>query len=112
VHKKQEVDETPTIECRYAKQKRIFVNHLGDVIPCCHLNAKTLDYSVTNLEVDRYEQILAHGNNLKDKSIEQAIEGKMFADIVDSWTSDNKIPRCVQACKQNKRDKFKKETLK
>jgi len=112
VHKKEHVEELPTIECKYANQKRIFVNHLGDVIPCCHLNAKSLEYSITQKVQDKFEEIFQQGNNLKNKSIKQAITGNVFTDIIESWTSDNKIPRCIQACKQNKRDKFNKEKLK
>ena len=116
-HKKEEVEESNCISCKYANQKRIFVNHMGNVIPCCHLNAKMLEYAVTDNDKDRFEEILKDNDymkdiNLKNVSIEQAINGKVWNDIKESWTSDNKIPRCEQVCKQNKRDKFIKEGLK
>ena len=31
------------IECKYGKQKRLFINHLGELIPCCYLNAEALN---------------------------------------------------------------------
>jgi len=115
-HKKVEVEESNCISCKYGNQKRIFVNHMGNVIPCCHLNAKMLEYSVSSIPKDRFEDILEQQDyltdiNLKNVSLEQAINGKVWTDIKNSWTSDNKIPRCEQVCKENKRDKFIKDKL-
>ena len=89
---------------------------MGNVIPCCHLNAKMLEYPVTNERRDRFEDILIEQDymndiNLKNVSIDQAINGKGWTDIKDSWTSEFRIPRCEQVCKQNKRDIFIKEEL-
>ncbi|MDB4341453.1 radical SAM protein [bacterium] len=116
--KPKQVDskESSCISCKYANQKRIFVNHMGNVIPCCHLNAKMLEYPVSNISKDKFEDILEEQDyisdiNLKNVTIEQAINGKVWTDIKNSWTSDNKIPRCEQVCKQNKRDTFIKERL-
>lgn len=115
-HKKIQVEESPSISCKYGNQKRIFVNHMGNVIPCCHLNSKMLEYPVSQEHKDLFEDILQDNDymtdiNLKNVSIEQAINGKVWNQIKDSWTSDNRIPRCEQVCKQNKRDIFIKETL-
>ena len=115
-HKKLEVEESSCISCKYANQKRIFVNHMGNVIPCCHLNAKMLEYAVTDNPKDRFEEILSDNDylndiNLKNVSLEQAITGNVWNKIMQSWTSDNKIPRCEQVCKENKRDKFIKDKL-
>ena len=115
-HKKLEVQESSCISCKYANQKRIFVNHMGNVIPCCHLNAKMLEYPVSRKHKDKFEDILEQQNymsdiNLTNVSVEQAINGKVWTDIKESWTSDNRIPRCEQVCKENKRDKFIKEQL-
>jgi MoaA/NifB/PqqE/SkfB family radical SAM enzyme len=115
-HKKVETQESNCISCKYANQKRIFVNHMGNVIPCCHLNAKMLEYPVSRKHKDKFEDILEQQNymsdiNLTNVSVEQAINGKVWTDIKESWTSDNRIPRCEQVCKENKRDKFIKEQL-
>lgn len=106
----------PCISCKYGNQKRIFVNHMGNVIPCCHLNSKMMEYAVTKTIKDEFEQILADKDyindiNLKNVSIEQALNGKVFTSIINSWTSDNKIPRCVSVCALKDRDKFIKEEL-
>jgi len=116
VHKKVEVEENPSISCKYANQKRIFVNHMGNVIPCCHLNAKMLEFPVSGVHKDKFEDLLTqhdyqHDINLKNTSLAAAINGKVWTGIRDSWTSDVRIPRCEQVCKQNKRDIFIKELL-
>ena len=115
-HKKVQVQESTYISCKYGNQKRIFVNHMGNVIPCCHLNAKMLEYPVSNKVKDRFEDILVEQDyladiNLKSVTVDQAINGKVWTDIKNSWDSNNRIPRCEQVCKQNKRDIFIKEEL-
>ena len=89
---------------------------MGNVIPCCHLNAKMLEYPVSGKTKDRFEEILIDNDymfdiNLKNVSVEQALNGKVWTDIQNSWTSDNRIPRCEKVCKQNKRDTFIKDKL-
>ena len=114
--KKYEVEESDCISCKYANQKRIFVNHMGNVIPCCHLNSKMLEYSVTGQQKDRFELILENKDymtdiNLKNVSIEQAMNGEVWLDIQRSWKEENKIKKCVTTCQMNKKDKFIKEKL-
>lgn len=114
-HKALEVEETPQIECRYLKQQRLFINHKGALIPCCHLNAKTLEWSVSHTGIDRYEDMLEReydNININNNDIETILNGTYFKEIVESWNSDNKIPRCVKACKQQRHDKFNKKILK
>ena len=115
-HKKLEVEESPSISCKYGNQKRIFVNHMGNVIPCCHLNSKMLEFSVNDKQKDRFEQILVENDymsdiNLKNVSLDQAMYGKVWTDIQKSWNSNNRIPKCESVCKQNRRDKFIREKL-
>ena len=115
-YKKVVQDETPYISCKYGKQKRIFVNHMGNVIPCCHLNAKMLEYSFGLKKRDLFEELLEDSNykndiNLSSVSIEQAINGKVFNGIIDSWENKNKILKCWNTCKKMKRDIFLQEKL-
>ena len=116
-HKRIEQDEAPVISCKYANQKRIFVNHMGNVIPCCHLNSKMLEYEVTDIKKDKFEDILEKQDykndiNLVNVDINDAINGKVFNDIIDSWTDETKIPKCWSTCKKNNKDVFIKEKLK
>ena len=89
---------------------------MGNIIPCCHLNSKMLEYPVSGNKKDRFEEILDEEKyiddiNIKNVSVEQAINGKVWNAIKNSWESNNRIPRCEQVCKQNKRDVFIKEQL-
>lgn len=116
-HKKIEVEETPYISCKYANQKRIFINHMGNIIPCCHLNSKMLEFSVTNKEKDKFEKILNDNDymndiNISNTTIDNALGGKVFNSIVESWNDETKIPKCWNTCKQNNRDRFIKEKIK
>ena len=110
------VPEIPYISCKYGNQKRIFINHMGNVIPCCHLNSKMMEYSVTGEVKDQFEQLLLDNNyidtiNLQNVSIKDAIHSTVWQNIQQSWDSDNPVPRCMQVCKQMKQDKFIKEEL-
>lgn len=117
--KTEEIDnapEIPYINCKYGNQKRIFINHNGNVIPCCHLNSKMMEYTASGEVKDDFETLIESNNyydtiNLKNASIDQAINSDIWKGIQDSWTSDNTIPRCMQVCKQMKRDVFIKEEL-
>ena len=108
--------EIPYVSCKYGNQKRIFINHMGNVIPCCHLNSKMMEYSVSENIKDDFETLLVDNDykntiNLNKVSIEEAIQSNVWNGIIDSWDSDNPLPRCMQVCKQMKRDTFIKEEL-
>lgn len=109
------IEETPYIDCKYLAQQRIFVNHMGNVIPCCHLNSETLEWAAGRKDVTRYGEILNQAGgplaiNLKYNSLEDVIEGDVFEEIVNSW-EDFSVPKCYHTCKKKKHDKFIKETL-
>jgi MoaA/NifB/PqqE/SkfB family radical SAM enzyme len=106
----------PCITCKYGNQKRVFINHMGNVIPCCHLNSKMLEYSVTHESKDRFDQILNDNDyindiNLKNVTIDQALNSKVFNNIIDSWNQPNKIQSCVDVCRDKNRDTFTKQKL-
>lgn len=109
-------NEKPCISCKYGNQKRIFVNHMGNVIPCCHLNSKMLEFSVSNKVKDKFEEILEKNNymnsiNLLNVSLDEAINSSVWNNIKESWTDEVRIPRCESVCAEKKRDKFIRERL-
>lgn len=115
-HKKIEVEESPCISCKYSNQKRIFINHMGNIIPCCHLNSKMLEFAVSNNIKDLFEEILVKHDymntiNISNVSIDDAMNSNVWNDIKNSWASDKRISKCESTCKENRRDKFIKETL-
>jgi len=108
--------EIPYISCKYGNQKRIFINHRGNVIPCCHLNSKMMEYDATGIIKDDFEQLLEDNNyrdtiNLNKVGIAEAIDSDVWQGITNSWGSDKPLKRCMQVCKQMKRDTFIKEDL-
>jgi len=117
--KQEKIDTLPeetAISCKYGNQNRIFINHMGNVIPCCHLNSKMLEYSVSEKKKDKFEELLETYDykntiNLHNTSIDRAINSDIWNEIIAAWDTDSPVPRCNQACKQLKRDIFIKEQL-
>lgn len=114
-HVKKKIEQTPTIECKYLKQQRIFINHNGNVIPCCHLNSEMLEWNVGRDNITRFGEIVNQNmgvmaTNLEYNDIDEIIEGDFFQDIVDSWPG-LEIPKCVSTCKKKNHDTFIKEKL-
>tara|TARA_B100000131_G_C17973321_1_gene555381 strand:- start:492 stop:824 length:333 start_codon:yes stop_codon:yes gene_type:complete len=102
------------IECKYGKQKRLFINHLGELIPCCYLNAEALNIAAG---VDMGSQGAPpltlfgelnkkHDNSLYNKSIEEILDGPLFNGITESWDTDQPVEKCLKTCKIKSRDVF------
>ncbi len=90
------------IQCIYQQARKLYVNSRLEVHPCCYIS-------------DEYENFktLAKGQlpypigelSLRDKSWEEIINHDFFKkDLVNSWTSDNVIPRCIRTCGKVKRE--------
>ena len=103
--------ETPEIECRYLNEGLIFINHLGDVIPCCYWNSDQLslsspNYVIKDIPQHRYSRMWRdHGGplatNLKYNEIKDVVEGDFFQSIVESWSDGSQIlNRCEHFCKK------------
>ena len=108
--------EKPCITCKYGSQKRIFVNHMGNVIPCCHLNSKMLEFAVNNKVKDRFEEFLVEHDymndiNLANVTLDQAMNSKVWNSIKNSWNEDSRIGKCESVCAEKKRDVFIRESL-
>ena len=110
------VQEESYISCKYKDQNRIFINHTGNIIPCCHLNSKMLEYNTSGIIKDNFEQLLNDHDykntiNLNKVDINEAISSNIWNEIISSWNTNSPLPRCEQVCKKLKRDKFIKESL-
>lgn len=90
------------ISCIYQEAKKMYVNSRLEVHPCCYIS-------------DEYEnyKTLANGQlpypigelSLKDKTWEEILKHDFFKkDLVDSWTGENVIPRCIRTCGVVKRE--------
>ena len=119
---KPEIEEVDQVECRYLHEGFIFINCLGDVIPCCYWNADHLEYSSPNFvpsKFDRRTQYLelwkAHGgqlcSNLEYNEIVDVIEGDWFDAIAESWFHTPLLDRCEHFCKKKQHNRFEKKVL-
>lgn len=90
------------IQCIYQQAKKVYVNSRMEVHPCCYIS-------------DEYEnyKTLANGQlpypigelSLRDKSWTEIMNHRFFKeDLVNSWTQDNVIPRCIRTCGVVKRE--------
>ena len=119
---KPEVEETPEVECRYLNEGFVFINHLGDVIPCCYWNAEHLEASSPNFvpskHVNRQRYLdmwMEHGGplatNIKYNEIADVINGDFFDAVAESWNNQPLLERCEHFCKKKKQSVFKRKDL-
>lgn len=99
------------IKCKYGHQERIFVNHMGMLVPCCYVNGPTMRYIADRNTRSDYRRLLDEcqgelGISLYYNSVEEVIEGDLWTSIIDKWETDNPLPECAQKCKHNIRDEF------
>lgn len=104
------------IKCKYGNQNRVFLNHTGALIPCCFLNSESLElHSSNNVKSLFGKKYLEFGqvlsNNLKYNSISEVLDGQLFDYVKKSWIT-TPVEKCLQTCKQEKRDIFIDEDLK
>lgn len=109
--KKVNREALDNIECKYGNQKRIFINHLGNVIPCCHLNSETLEVLSSNRIKTNFGELYVNNGkqlstNLRYQHINDILNGDLFNDIIRSWSTQNPIKKCYDTCKQKKHDLF------
>lgn len=103
------------IDCKYKKQKRIFINHRGNVIPCCHLNSEMMEWSAGKPTGSRFVDVLNDNGgelsiNLDYNEIDEAMEGEVWDAIIESW-NDVPLEKCYQTCKLKDQDIFEVELL-
>lgn len=95
------------VKCEFALQKRIFINHMGLLIPCCYLNAAAMKSMVNmgtekNSSCDLFKKCgMDHDVSLYHNSIEKIINGKFWTEVIRSWKTDNLLAECKYHCKDN-----------
>ena len=108
-----EVEEEKEVQCRYLHEGFIFINCLGDVIPCCYWNFIHLELSSPNYKRKGKEKVqayadlyLQHGgtlaSNLRYNEVKDVIEGDWFDAIADSWLQTPLMEKCETMCKTKK----------
>jgi len=113
--KKVKRKEKHEIVCKYGNQKRIFINHTGALLPCCFFNSEHLQIYAGNESKTMFDHAYEKTggilfNNLKYISPSEVIDGDLFRQIINSWSS-KPMERCWNTCKQAKQDIFIHEEL-
>ena len=114
--KKVHREEENEIVCKYANQKRIFINHTGALLPCCFFNSEFLQTYAGNQAKTMFDHAYEKNggvlfNSLKYISPSEVIEGDLFKEIVESWKT-KPMERCWNTCKRAKQDIFIHEEIK
>lgn len=107
------VKEYDVFQCPYEKQKRVQVNHHGEVVPCCyvgayHLEYKSAEYKFKNSRSQEYLQLYeSFGkelcNSLHYNDIDEILEGDFFTYMENSFKK-KPLLTCVDRCKKNRLD--------
>lgn len=117
-----DVVEVPEVECRYLHGGYVFINHKGDVIPCCYMNNEHLEMSSPNYKPSgkpmrqKYVDMwMEHGGplatNMKYNEIKDVINGDFFDAVAESWTQQPLLDRCEHFCKKKKQSVFQKKVI-
>jgi len=95
------------IRCKYQAQNRIFINHIGELIPCCYVNAEAINMNARNPPKTLFGQINAkYDNNLHNNTIQEIFDGPLFHEIIDSWETNAPVEKCKKTCDKKDRDIF------
>ena len=95
------------IECKYGKQNRLFINHLGQLIPCCYLNSESISMGAGNPPKTLFGELnQQYDNSLYNHTIEEIIHGPLFDGIKNSWDTNQPAFKCKKTCQQKDRDIF------
>lgn len=95
------------IECKYGKQNRLFINHLGELIPCCYVNAEAINMGAGQPPKTLFGNLNEkYNNSLYENTIEEIINGPLFNGIKESWNTDAPVKKCKSTCELKDRDKM------
>lgn len=95
--------EPKKVFCRTKKEKNIYIDHRGDVWPCCWLASMPYAGKKSEKYLDYQKLIKSYGegfNSLRSHSLEEIINHRWLSqDLASSWTNCNKILSvCASKC--------------
>lgn len=90
------VDKDWKITCMYQEAKKIYVSSRLEVFPCSYISDNNETFkTITEQELKYPEGELC----LRDKTWKQVLDHPYYAnDLVESFTNNNVIPRCIRTC--------------
>ena len=100
------------IECKYGNQKRVFINHVGELIPCCYVNSESLNMIAGHPPKTLFGELNAkYNNSLHAQTMQEILDGPLFNGIINSWDTDAPVEKCKKTCEIKDRDVFIDEQL-
>ena len=93
------IDTTTTnlknINCIYKNANKMYVNSRLEVFPCCYISDTYETYKqLTTTELKYPTNTLT----LQNKTWNEILSNTFFAELIQSWTSENIMPRCSKTC--------------
>ena len=83
---------TYKINCKWKKDKRLFISCYNELFPCCHFNWPTYYSKILNKKYNDF-------NNLNYFTIEEILNHNFYKfDLEKSWLSDKKYECCALKC--------------
>lgn len=98
------LEETTEISCKVLKEKSIYVNAKGQLVPCCWLDYNSM-LPIHPSRIDMLDKGVKF-QSLKDKSLQDIFINKPFDVISNSW-ANTPIRECSRQC--GKIDKFNEQ---
>lgn len=96
--------KSTVINCHEKIAKQIYISAEGMVFPCGWIHDRIYGYEAEQ-HPDRLKLLSIIDKsggidkiNLKNKSLNEIVEGKFFTDFQNSWTNDNRLERCSLIC--------------
>jgi MoaA/NifB/PqqE/SkfB family radical SAM enzyme len=85
------------IVCPAAQEKRIYIEHLGHVIPCCMLS---LDFWKKNYNSMFFDKLLSNRNeiNLKQNTLSTILSSNFYQNVLPKSLETKPMPKCLFFC--------------
>jgi MoaA/NifB/PqqE/SkfB family radical SAM enzyme len=103
---KQVVDKS-VIECKSQKEKEIYIDAYGDLLPCCWLASVPYSYispddafEVRNEMMRQHTELVASLGNINTftKSVKDIVDSNEYQTVWDSYWTTNKLITCARTC--------------
>ena len=89
------INQTTTINCKALREKSVYINAKGQIIPCCWLDYGAM-IPIHPSRVDMKDRNVTFVS-LNDSSIQEVFSDQSFDAVKNSWSGDP-IRECKRQC--------------
>ena len=106
---RQVVDQS-VIECKSQKEKEIYIDAYGDLLPCCWLASVPYSYINPDEAFEVRSEMLKQHHDLTSKlgninsftrSVEEIVNSEQYQTVWDEYWTTNKLITCARTCGVN-----------